>query len=593
MPTAKIINSSASILFFLAVFMYFWIVYPFHISYQEHYQMFLYNFSYMKETVSYPGGVAGYLSAFLTQFFLFPTAGALIVALLLGALQGLVWNAAKKLGASGLYYPLSFVPSLIYWSLMGDENYLPVGIVAPVLSLLCFYVYSRLNNDKCRLVSFLIITPLLFLADGVSFLLFSVISAIFEYTKVDKASETRLQTRQLVMLCLAWTFICFLFIPLILRNTGLMYPKSLLYFGVPFYRFPLLGISYPVFVYLFSLLLVPVLSAAVSSRFSTQKILLHSALYLIVAVSGGWLVHDMTNKEKEEVMAYDYYTYNRNWKKVLEMAEKKSPDSPLTVACLNLALCKQGLMADRMFNFYQNGTEGLLPSYTKDFTAPLVAAEIYYHIGFVNTAQRFTFEAMESIPNYNKSARAIKRLAETNIINGEYDVARKYLNLLSNTFFYKDWAAQALAAIEDESLIAQNEEWSYLRKYRTKKDFLFSEQELDMMLGFVFSQDETNRMAYEYLMAVCLLKKDLPSFVKYYPLGKKIGYNHIPISYQEALVYAWGLSHKDMKGIPYPISSAVMNNVNAYGRTYTSVQNAEPLLRKQFSGTYWYYLHYR
>ena len=179
--------------------------------------------------------------------------------MLLGALQGLVWNTAKKLGASGLYYPLSFVPSLIYWSLMGDENYLPVGIVAPVLSLLCFYVYSRLNNDKCRLVSFLIITPLLFLADGVSFLLFSVISAIFEYTKADKNYKK-------LLLCLAWTFICFLFIPLILRNTGLMYPKSLLYFGVPFYRFPLLGISYPVFVYLFSLLLVPVLSAAVSSK---------------------------------------------------------------------------------------------------------------------------------------------------------------------------------------------------------------------------------------------------------------------------------------------------------------------------------------
>lgn len=586
MPTAKIINSSASILFCIAVFMYFWIVYPFHISYQEHYQMFLYNFSYMKETISYPGGFAGYLSAFLTQFFIFPTAGALIVALLLGALQGLVWNAAKKLGASGLYYPLSFVPSLIYWSLMGDENYLPVGIVAPVLSLLCFYFYSRLNNDKCRLVSFLIITPLLFLADGVSFLLFSVIAAIFEYTKADKNYKK-------LLLCLAWTFICFLLIPLILRNTGLMYPKSLLYFGVPFYRFPLLGISYPVLVYLFSLLLVPVLSAAVSARFSTRKSLLLSALYLIVAVSGGWLIHDMTNKEKEEVMAYDYYTYNRNWKKVLEMAEKKSPDSPLTVACLNLALCKQGLMADRMFNFYQNGTEGLLPSYTKDFTAPLVAAEIYYHIGFVNTAQRFTFEAMESIPDYNKSARAIKRLAETNIINGEYDVARKYLKILGNTLFYKDWAERALAAIEDESLITQNEEWSYLRKYRTKKDFLFSEQELDMMLGFVFSQDETNRMAYEYLMAVCLLKKDLPSFVKYYPLGKEIGYNHIPVSYQEALVYAWGLSHKDMKGIPYPISSAVISNVNAYGRTYTSVQNAEPLLRKQFSGTYWYYLHYR
>lgn len=594
MLNTKVINVSASALFCIAVFMYFWMVYPFHISYQEHYQMFLYSFSYLEDTVSYPGGVAAYVSAFITQFFIFPVAGAAIVALLLGSLQGLVWNAARKLGASAVYYPLSFVPSLVYWSLMGDENYLPVGIVAPVLSLLCFSVYAMVKDGKCRLPAFAVCTPLLYLADGISFLLFALIAAAFEYAKAGKDSKLlNLSPRPLVLLCLAWAFACFLVIPLLLRNAGVMYPKALLYFGVSFYRFPLLGISFPVFVYLLSLLVVPVLAAALTAGFTSRRGLLLPALYLVVAVSGGWMVHNMTNMKKEEVMAYDYYTYNRNWKKVLEMAEKKSPDSPLTVACLNLALCKQGLMADRMFNFYQNGTEGLLPSYTKDFTAPLVAAEIYYHIGFVNTAQRFTFEAMESIPNYNKSARAVKRLAETNIINGEYDVARKYLNLLGKTLFYKDWAEAALAAIGDESLVEQNEEWSTLRKYRTKKDFLFSEQELDMMLGFVFSQDETNRMAYEYLMAVCLLKKDLPSFVKYYPLGKEIGYNHVPLSYQEALVYAWGLSHKDMNGIPYPVSPSVIGNVNAYGRIYTSVQNAEPLLRKQFAGTYWYYLHYR
>lgn len=47
-------------------------------------------------------------------------------------------------------------------------------------------------------------------------------------------------------------------------------------------------------------------------------------------------------------------------------AEEKSPVSPFGVTCLNLALGKTGQMGDRMFEFYQNGTEGLLPEFQRD-----------------------------------------------------------------------------------------------------------------------------------------------------------------------------------------------------------------------------------
>ena len=68
----------------------------------------------------------------------------------------------------------------------------------------------------------------------------------------------------------------------------------------------------------------------------------------------------------------------------------------------------------------------------------------------INTAQRFTFEAMESIPNFNKSSRCFKRLAETNLINGQYEVAAKYLRALRKTLFYKDWAEEAMTYLYDE-----------------------------------------------------------------------------------------------------------------------------------------------
>lgn len=63
-------------------------------------------------------------------------------------------------------------------------------------------------------------------------------------------------------------------------------------------------------------------------------------------------------------------------------------------------------------------------SFVNDFTIPLVAGEPYYYLGLVNVAQQFVFEAMEAVPDYRKSVRCFKRLAETNLINGRYEVAR-------------------------------------------------------------------------------------------------------------------------------------------------------------------------
>lgn len=581
------ITWGATLVFVVAAFLFFYKVYPFHVCYQEQYQLFLFSSSYTSDTISRPGGLAEYISAYLTQFFLSSAAGAFILAFLLGMLQRLVYTAAKSLGADERFYSLTFLPSLFYWMLLCNENYMLVGLVAPILALALF----SLSSEGPRLwVAYYILMPLgLYFCVGISCWIWFILWFVYEW-------KQRQWKRRVFFSLVSWNLFAFLFFPLVLKYAGWMYPLQLLFFGTNFFRFPLLGISSVVVVYVLLIACIPLLSAWLSLKVSSKErrnVVVVFVLSVLIFGGCGYLIYRATDMEKEEILAYDHYVLHREWRKVIQLADRKTPSSPLSVACLNLALCKEGMMADRMFHYYQNGTEGLLPSFTKDFTAPLITGEIYYHIGFVNTAQRYAFESMECIPNMNKNVRVIKRLAETNIINGEYAVARKYLHLLQRTMFYRDWATATLELLTDEQKVEANEEWRQLRKYRTKKDFLFSEQEPDMMLGFVFSQDETNRVAYEYLMAVCLLRKDLKSFLKYYPLGKAIGYARIPESYQEAIVYAWGLQHKDMAGIPYPIDSNVLNRVNAYGHIYTSYANAEPLLRQQYSGTYWYYLHFR
>lgn len=95
----------------------------------------------------------------------------------------------------------------------------------------------------------------------------------------------------------------------------------------------------------------------------------------------------------------------------------------------------------------------LLHTYFGSQASAFMVSDMAYQMGLVNVAQRVAFEAMEFVPNHNKSGRALKRLAETSLISGEYALARKYLELLSQTTFYRPWAKRMLPLVDDPKRI--------------------------------------------------------------------------------------------------------------------------------------------
>ena len=313
----------------------------------------------------------------------------------------------------------------------------------------------------------------------------------------------------------------------------------------------------------------------------------------VVAVTlfGYYYVAAGCDMDKEEAMEYDQLVRNKQWQEIIEKAEDEVTGftfrRDLPESCF---WERRDRWATVCSSFTRTGTEGLLPEFQRDFTSPLPTSEAYYHLGMVNTAQRFTFEAMEAIPNFNKSGRCFKRLAETNLINGQYEVAAKYLRLLRKTIFYRDWAEDAMTYLYNEEKINAHKEWGWLRQIRYTEDFLFSSQETDIMLGLLYQHNHRNRMAFEYMLAYVLQQRDLERFMKYYPLGKHAGYDHIPRSYQEALIYVWTQTHKNFQGMPWSISPQVVRDVTEFARIYTSQQNARQMLEARFGSTYWNYL---
>ena len=110
----------------------------------------------------------------------------------------------------------------------------------------------------------------------------------------------------------------------------------------------------------------------------------------------------------------------------------------------------------------------------KSVSSAFLLSEISLSVGIVNMSQRSAFEAMEAIPNYNKSARALCRLVETNIITGQYDVARKYIAILEETTFYRGWARKMAALVDHPEQIRKYPLYHRLKElYDNGKDQFF------------------------------------------------------------------------------------------------------------------------
>ena len=247
-------------------------------------------------------------------------------------------------------------------------------------------------------------------------------------------------------------------------------------------------------------------------------------------------------------------------------------------------------MPDSQFTYYQNGPDGLLPGFEGDYTNPVSTGEIFWHLGMVNTAQRYAFEAQEAIPDFQKSARFYKRLAETNLVNGDTAVAMKYLKTLEHATFYRAWARETKALVADGTLFEKRPELARVRDLRLQEhDFLFSEDEMDSMLGLLNVEHPENAMALDYLLAWCLLRKDLNRFAECIPMVKT---SPMPQAYQEALLLLWFFTHDDFVGLPAYIApgniqrlSRFMNDVN--------VGKSRALMEATYGKTYWFYYVYR
>lgn len=579
-----------SLLFGVAVVIFWSVPFVGGLCFQEQYQMFLFDTGYFLERIVLPGGLADYISEFLVQFYYMPVLGGAIIALLLMGIQAAVWGLMKQYGARHDFpsYLLSFLPSIALWCAMGDQNILLSFVVALFGALLMGWIHNRFHNRLVKVVFELVSTALVYWFLGPVVFLYAALM-IGDTLKNAKQKGNVFSgigySVCILVLTIAW---------ILLTTQTLQYPLYRIFAGLNYYRYP--GAISPLpFVVMVWAVVIPFLGMIPCRQKSLQKLQQSKVVivlsYVLVIVASWFGIKASFDEMTYELIDYDFLVRTEQWDKIIEKAEKKPATTPLSVSCVNLALSQKGMLADRLFEFYQNGGEGLFPTFTRDMISPVSTAEIFFRLGMVNDAERYMFEAQEAIPNYRKSARLTRRIIECDIINGNYKVAAKLLRRLQKTLFYSNWANQTMALLGNEKAINRHPIYGKLRKYREKKqDFLFSDREMDQMLGLLFLNDNHNKMAYEYLMCYELLQRDMEKFMQYYPLGRFVGYDHIPRTFQEILIGNWMKTHSDPRTIPYSVDAQNVNNTLNFIQLYMQNPKDPQLGQQPYVSNAWHYV---
>ena len=587
-----------SVIFFSGIFIFFSFFYSSHLHFEEQFQLFLLTGDFFTAKIGYPGGFSGWTGGFLTQFYYLSLAGPLIIAGLLFALQQIIKRILYKVNSSPVLFPVSFIPSLLAGMILCNEFYPLSAITGFLFAMLAGLAYVSIKTGRTRFITGLILIPLTYWLAGGSYISLLMLMLVYELLLYLRSRKKFPEGKVPINYYnfRIWYFLAYLLvaagIPLLVRQYLILQPLMVTFTSEFYYN---ILTTIPTAILLL-FVIPPLLTLLVHFIFTKEKyvktaLAFQMAFFVVLAWFG---FKSFANFEAEEIMTYDYLVRNEQWKDVLKYADKNPPRNYLSLAMLNLSLAKTGQMGNRMFSYDQHGINGLFLPFNREYVTAIMGNEILYHLGLINASQEYAFESMETIPDMGKSARVIKRLAETNLINGQYKVSEKYLKLLEKTIFYRKWAKNAMTVLNNEEKINNDPDWGEKRKFMVRNDYFFHIKNIEAALNRMVKEHPDNKIAFEYLMAFYMINKDMRNFINLIPVMEKMGYSKVPVSYQEAIMYIIGLNNEDpMTNSPMYVSQDTRLRMKAYADIYTKYPDAQERLEKRFSGTYWFYLHFK
>jgi hypothetical protein len=156
-------------------------------------------------------------------------------------------------------------------------------------------------------------------------------------------------------------------------------------------------------------------------------------------------------------------------------------------------------------------------------------APTYMELGSMNSAENFIHD-MLALLSYDP--HGLMMMAQIQLVKGRPDAARPYIGALSRDLFWRPKAAALAKSLDQGELDSSLQE---LRVVMNTHDTIDPVNSLEESVR----RNPANRMAFEYLIAACLLNRDLDGIIQHLSGFRERRYPQLPRLVEEAvLIYA-------------------------------------------------------
>lgn len=610
-------------LFFVLCFAYLWLVVEPRLIYHcfgtilPDAPQFAAGWSFLRQSLTLPGGFVTYVSGFLSLGFHHSWLGAGIIVLAGVCLAELTRRHLAKAGFARASVPAAFPAIALFLIYSHYKHPLPMSLAASSGLLLSLLFEQRpLHRPLARIAVFCLMAAVGFwLAGAGALLVFAVMTTI--HAIFLRRDWTTAVLALPAGVAIVWVLAqCLFLIPV--RQAFLIL--------TPFAQPPTAGmntfsraLTFLLYGLAPSILLLAILGRRVFDR-QGRKPTAHlkktrgkqkhaaterkrpslaalakpvlAALPVALMALGLYFSHD--DLRKPYVLS-NYHWRQRQWDKILDVAQHlpRNKTNIFVNHDILRALYHTGRLPYDMFRF-PLVPEAILLTHEKgesDLTQ-LKLSDLFLELGHVNMAQKL---ASELVSTKGHPGVAIEKLGWISIIKGQPATARVYLEALKKAPLYRKTAESLLHGLDGGFAPEQSAYIDRIRScLRDETAGVTGAEPVDQWLAGLIEHNPRNRMAFEYLMACYLLTGRVDKIAENVPRLRDLGYEKIPTLYEEAILVHCEAQLQKVNLAGFTISQETLKRYESFvqiagGMQSQNRQIAFNRLIREFGASYFFY----
>jgi len=598
------------ILLFTSAFLFFYFVIDTRLIFQAQQPPFLTGLDFFADFAAYPGGLTWYASAFLTQFYVFPVCGALLLALIIALVYWQTAAFTKAINGRILPEILIALPAINFIVVSADYM-LPLTYAIRLVIVLAFFTFYKnkaTNKTTIRLLVYIILVIAAYYLTSMGAVLFALLCTMDELLirkKITTGIVMLFVIAAIPFVAASWFFVMLVpaayydifGIKTFLLNAA-VYPKT------PFF-------IYGIYAYFVIMILVLLTKSKVGGKTQSKRKSAFTSLYfkavnfikskygfaaqIFVAVAILiFAINLLFDKKVKENYQIEYFAQNRMW---FQIEQAITPANAVEYSLLSQtqlfrAMFYEGNLLSDLFT-YPQGMPGLSFEMTTGNMAthyPLLMADCSFDAGALNMAEYWANQAMSM---QGKKTVILQRLVLIHVLKGEKESAAKLNALLSKTLFSKKTVLANYRLLSNDSLLFADD---YLRQVRmSAPKYEYMSWDFIPDLANLIHANNKNKMALEFLMMHNLLNNGVSPVLENLTFFSDAGYTVLPRYIQEALVFQLALTSSTATSVGgYQIDKNYFSEFNSFSQAMSQFGNNKPdALRStyaQFGTTYWFYV---